>query len=300
MKDGPTAAPTDRFLDTRDQPDGQAKLAREIPLLLHSVQEFAQLVGPLIAAVEPRCVVEIGGETGDAALAYLEAGAPEVVCVDPAPTRELRDRAAAEQRLGLVEARSPECIPDLPPSAFWVIDGDHNYATVHAELEAILDRSDPAEPPLVLVHDVLWPCARRDFYYDPEALVGAGAHPHRWDLGPSIASQELRPDGLVGRGQYAVAKADGGEGNGVRTAVEDVLASRTGLRFAIVPAVYGLGVVYPAGAPWAGAVAELLAPWDRSPFLTRLELNRIALYCRVLELQEELAKHSPTPGDRLR
>jgi hypothetical protein len=36
----------------------------------------------------------------------------------------------------------------------------------------------------------------------------------------------------------------------------------------------------------------LLRPWDRSPLLTRLELNRIALYSKVLELQHELARRT--------
>ena len=59
------------------------------------------------------------------------------------------------------------------------------------------------------------------------------------------------------------------------TAVEDFVAERDGLRLAIVPAFFGLGVVWSPDAPYADALAELLEPWDRNPLLERLETNRV-------------------------
>jgi hypothetical protein len=53
------------------------------------------------------------------------------------------------------------------------------------------------------------------------------------------------------------------------------VAQRDGLRLAVVPAFFGLGVVWPTGAPWADPLAELLEPWDRNPLLERLEANRV-------------------------
>jgi len=52
-------------------------------------------------------------------------------------------------------------------------------------------------------------------------------------------------------------------------------AEREHLRLAIVPAFFGLGVVWHREAPWADAVAEVLDPWDRNPVLARLETNRV-------------------------
>lgn len=275
------------FLDSRDDPHGQPRLATEMPLLLHSLREFAPLIEPLLAAVEPQRVIEIGGEAGQSTAAYLAAGAKEVVCVDTQPSPELIALAEEDQRIDLVIDRSPDCLPSLPSSCFWVIDGDHNYATVRAELETILKRAAEAgEKPLILLHDVLWPWGRRDLYYDPGALDAGAVHPHSRDTGPSLSSEAMQADGFVCGFPSAVDA--GGERNGVRTAVEDVVATRPDLAFAIVPAVFGLGVVYDRAAPWARQVAELLQPWDRSPLLTRLELNRIALYSRVTELQQEL------------
>jgi len=284
--------PAESFLDSRGDPDGQARLAREMPPLLHSLSEFTPLIHDLLAAVAPERVIEIGGETGQSAAAYLAAGAQQVVCVDPVPGEELAALAAAEQRLTLITERSPGCIPSLPPSTFWAIDGDHNYATVREELETILAGADAGQPPLIMLHDVLWPWARRDLYYDPDALEEAAVHPHSWDAGPTVFSESLREDGFVGAGSFAAAIDAGGERNGVRTAIEDVLATRPQLRFAIVPVVFGLGVIFDSDAPWASRVSEALAPWDRSPLLTRLELNRIALYSRVLQLQHELQRRA--------
>jgi len=288
-EESPSAGP---FLDSRSDPDGQAGLAREMPPLLHSLSEFAPLIQDMLAAVAPERVIEIGGEAGQSAAAYLSAGAEQVICVDPAPADELTALAAAEQRLTLVGERSPGCIPSLPPSTFWAIDGDHNYATVREELEAILARADAGQAPLIILHDVLWPWARRDLYYDPDALDESAVHPHNWDAGPTVLSESLREDGFVGLGSFAAAIEAGGERNGVRTAIEDVLATRPQLRFAIVPAIFGLGVIFDRDAPWANRVSESLAPWDRSPLLTRLELNRIALYSRVLNLQYELQRRT--------
>lgn len=261
-----------------------------MPLLLHSLGEFAPLIRSLLAAVKPERVVEIGGEAGESARAYLEAGASQIVCVDPAPGPELTELADHEERMELVVERSPDCLPRIPASPFWVIDGDHNYATVRAELESILARPEHDAGCLILLHDVLWPWARRDLYYDPSGLTPTTVHPHDWDTGPTVFSDKMQVDGFVGLGQFAAATEAGGERNGVRTAVEDVLESRPRLAFAIVPAVFGLGVVYDRDAPWASEVTSLLKPWDRSPLLTRLELNRIALYSRVLMLKHELAQ----------
>jgi hypothetical protein len=71
------------------------------------------------------------------------------------------------------------------------------------------------------------------------------------------------------------AAREGGPRNGVLTAVEDFVARDDGLRLAVVPAFFGLGVVWHSDVPWAGAVADVLEPWDRNPLLERLEANRV-------------------------
>ena len=84
-----------------------------------------------------------------------------------------------------------------------------------------------------------------------------------------------------------VARREGGPRNGVLTAIEDFARSHEGVRIAIVPAFFGVGVVWHRDAPWAGAVAEIVEPWDRNPLLQRLEANRVALLIERLRLGVE-------------
>ena len=102
-----TEAASGHFLDTRENPHGQARDSSSTSLLIHSVGEFTQLIEHLISAVAPQRVIEIGGESGESALTYLAAGAEQVVCVDTSPGPELVRRAEEEERLDLVVARSP-------------------------------------------------------------------------------------------------------------------------------------------------------------------------------------------------
>ena len=59
------------------------------------------------------------------------------------------------------------------------------------------------------------------------------------------------------------------------TAVEDFVGERNDLRLAIVPAFFGLGVVWSADAAYADALGAVLAPWDGNPLVARLEGNRV-------------------------
>jgi hypothetical protein len=154
-----------------------------------------------------------------------------------------------------------------------VIDGDHNYHTVSEELRLIAERAGSAKLPLLLFHDVAWPHARRDDYFDPELIpddrrhptVGAGA-----GIFPGDSGQ--RADGVP----YPKSAAhEGGPRNGVLTAVEDFVADREDLRLVVVPAFFGLGVVWERSAEGASELARILDPWDRNPIVERLEANRV-------------------------
>jgi hypothetical protein len=53
------------------------------------------------------------------------------------------------------------------------------------------------------------------------------------------------------------------------------MSGRDGLRLAVIPAFFGLGVIWPVDASWSDTVAEIVDPWDRNPLLARLEENRV-------------------------
>jgi hypothetical protein len=264
-------------------------------VLIYSLSEHRDLIFALFSAAAPARVVEIGSEAGGMTRemcrwASSDAGR-SFTAVEPFPVAEVRSLAASVEGFTLVEGRSPEALSSVPAADAYLIDGDHNYWTVTRELEAVFGADGRA--PLVVLHDVGWPCARRDQYYAVDALPAEAVHPHSYSRGRAPGVSELVDRGFGGGGSFAVACEEGGPRNGVLTAVEDFLSSRPELSYAHVPAVFGLGVIWSSAAPYAAAVAELLAPWDRNPLLERLEENRLRLYMRVLELQDRLGRADP-------
>jgi hypothetical protein len=88
------------------------------------------------------------------------------------------------------------------------------------------------------------------------------------------------------------AATEGGPRNGVLTAIEDFVAARGGLRLAVIPAFFGLGIVWHTDAPYSTALARLLDPLDRHPIVARLEANRVYHLASVhVQLMEVAAAH---------
>jgi hypothetical protein len=240
----------------------------------HSMQNLADIVLPCLDAAGARSVVEVGAYAGDLTEVLVEwaAGADaRVIAIDPSPQDRLVRLADEHERLELVRDTSLAALPRLAPADAVIVDGDHNYFTVSEELRLIADAAG-AKLPLLMFHDVCWPHGRRDDYYAPDRIPEAQRQPIHEGGGLHPDEQGIRPGGLPYRG---AAAREGGPRNGVLTAVEDFVDARDGLRLAVVPAFFGLGVVWPTDAPWADAVADVLEPWDRNPLLARLEANRV-------------------------
>ncbi len=284
-----TPRPDSSGTGSRTDPHAQARAAREQPLLLHSLSLFREVFAEVLAAREIATVVEVGVESGAVTAMYADLGARDVYAVDPSPTEDLQQRYAGDERLHLVPRASPAALAEVPLADLYVLDGDHNYASVRQEMDWILRHAPDA---VVVLHDVMWPCARRDQYYEPSLLTPHQRHPSS-DDGPTVWHDELTPAGFVGLGAFTAAREAGGERNGVLTAAEDALAAADGAwSLRIVPAVFGLGIVVRDGAPGAAEVLRRTEPYTASTLLARLENNRIALYTRVLEMQYEAARRS--------
>jgi hypothetical protein len=238
-------------------------------------------------------VVEIGSEAAGMTRRlsrWAEENGAHFVTVEPFPIDEVREMAARSGHFELVEGRSPGALEGIEPADAYLIDGDHNYWTVLNELRAVFAEG---RSPLAILHDVGWPCARRDQYYSVEALPPSAVHPHSHSRGRVPGQAELADRAFGGDGEFAVALEEGGPRNGVLTAVEDFLAERGDLAYAHVPAIFGLGVIYAKEAPYAARLDDLLRPWHENAVLARLEENRVRLYARVLELQDRLTRADP-------
>ncbi|MDO8649564.1 MAG: glycosyltransferase [Candidatus Peregrinibacteria bacterium] len=208
---------------------------------------WESIIAPAFEALEPRTVVEIGADQAKHTrkiLQYCRTHGAMLHSIDTVPSFDV-DTLEREFPgiLMFHQARSLEVLPSILQPDAVLIDGDHNWYTVYHELlliDAAAQRSGIF--PLVFIHDVEWPYARRDLYYDPETIP----EPYR----QPFAKRGIDPktDTLVEEGglnaHLAHARSAGGERNGVRTAIEDFLA-RTGwtLQFSTVPGTHGLGII---------------------------------------------------------
>ena len=255
-----------------------------------SLVNVAEVMIPCLDVVSARSIVEVGAYAGDLTgllLQWAKGANAQVSAVDPFPQKELVQLSEENAELDLVRETSLEALKHIAMPDVMIIDGDHNYWTVSQELELIAARADGAELPLLMFHDVCWPHARRDDYYDPELIPQEYRQPYEEGAGLFPGIEGVREGGLPYR---SPAAREGGPRNGVLTAVEDFVEAREGLQLAVVPAFYGLGVVWHVDAPWAAAVAETLEPWDRNPMLERLESNRVAHLATSMLQMSELGK----------
>jgi hypothetical protein len=267
-----------------------------------SIVNAAELVFGALDAAGARSVAEVGafhGKSTRELLGWARAGGARVVAIDPTPEPALRELAGERDDLELIEATSLEALAELDMDAV-ILDGDHNYFTLSEELRLISARHPDERLPLLIFHDIGWPLARRDAYYAPERIPPE----HRQPLARDVYLVPGEPGTVDGGMPFAcVAAQEGGPRNGILTAIEDFAAGRDQLAFASVPAFFGVGFAWDRRAPWADAVAELLAPWDRNPMLERLEANRLRQMSeryRITRLLDQLEARSEPRDELLR
>jgi hypothetical protein len=256
-----------------------------------SLVNNAEIVLGCLDAAGARSVIEVGAYAGDLTrllLLWAQRADARIVAVDPSPQPELDQLEREHSELELIRETSLEALEHLELADAIVLDGDHNYYTVTAELDRIAERSAGTQLPLLLLHDVCWPHGRRDDYFDPERIPAARRQPIAPECGlyPGIAG--TRTGGLP---YHFPAAQEGGPRNGVLTALEDFVSGRDDVRLAIVPAFFGLGVVFGREAGYAAALSGLLDPWDRNPLLERLEHNRV-LHLASSHVQLRLAQEA--------
>ncbi len=265
-----------------------------------SLANVAEIMIPCIDATGAKAVAEVGAYAGDLTRLLADwaaASGAKVLAVDPSPQPGLveldRERAALE----LIRETSIDALAHIDLPGVVILDGDHNYWTVSEELRLIYERAPGAELPLLMFHDVCWPHARRDDYFDAEQIPGE----YRHQTAGGDESRGLYPGdpGLRAGGlPYPRSAAhEGGPRNGVRTAVEDFVEAHEGLRLVRVPAFFGFGVVWHGDARWANDVAAILDPYDANPVIERLESNRVHHLAdmqvqanQIWEMQERLQR----------
>jgi Methyltransferase domain len=210
---------------------------------------WTRYIKPIIETVAPERMLEVGAEFGwntEKLLEYCRANGSRLDVVDPAPHEALHGVLARyRDECTYHPLKSIEAIPIVPPAELVLLDGDHNWFTVYNELQLLYLHAAKVGkvPPLVLFHDIAWPYARRDMYYDPEGLNVSDRHPYAY-RGILPDQSELTDAGLNGR--FANALHEGGLRNGVLTGVEDFRASAgVETTLFLLPFFNGLGILVP-------------------------------------------------------
>lgn len=243
----------------------------------HSMANLSEILLPVLEVAGIRSLAEVGALAGDLTAILLEWAEPRgvrIAAVDPTPQPELVELASRHEELRLEQATSIEAIPTMElPDAF-ILDGDHNYFTVSEELRLIAERASGPDAPLLVFHDVCWPHGRRDSYYAPERIPDEYRRTIAEGVGVGPGEAGLTYGGLPFK---YVQEREGGERNGVLTAIEDFVSDRPDLDLAIVPLFFGLGVCWHREADYASALRKLLGPFDRNPMLARVEWNRVQM-----------------------
>lgn len=261
-----------------------------------SLVNNAEILLAVLDTVKARSVVEVGAYAGDLTrllLLWAERAGARIAAVDPSPQPALEQLERERAELVLVREASPQALEDIDLADAIILDGDHNYYTVSEELRRIDSRS-AGELPLLLLHDVAWPHARRDDYFDPEQIPAE----HRQPIAPESGLYPGVEGTYYGGMPYHFPAArEGGPRNGVLTAIEDFVAGREELRLAVVPSFFGLGLVFRRGAPYAGELERLLEPYDSNPWLSRLERNRV-LHLASSQVQLRLARDAQEKVER--
>lgn len=210
---------------------------------------WERFIKPIIETAKAKTLVEIGADFGwntRNILAYCRETGAHVDVIDPAPQPQLHGVLAQfDKEHTYFPMKSVDAIPVISAPDIALIDGDHNWHTVFTELTLLFARASQlsAKPPIVLSHDVAWPYARRDMYYDPHGLKAEVRHPYAY-RGIIPGRSELMERGM--NGTLANALHEGGPQNGVLTAIEDfITTTNVPTSFCKLPFFNGLGILVP-------------------------------------------------------
>ncbi len=236
---------------------------------------------PVMDAANPRCIVEVGAAQGALTAKLLQWGVEHdalVHSIDSRPDFDVATwRREHGKRFTFHKGRSLNVIGRIKGVDAAFIDGDHNWYTVIHELQ-LFERTalrQELAPPLITLHDVDWPCDRRDLYYDPESIPVAHRQPYE-KRGMVPRSGELSDSGVSPYLNNAIYEHS--IRNGVQSAIEDFISeSPQSWKSFHVPGLHGLRILITA--------ERLAAHPDLGPVMKSLQSARfLREWCEQVEL----------------
>ncbi|SDX11443.1 Methyltransferase domain-containing protein [Marininema mesophilum] len=209
---------------------------------------YEKIILPIFLVFKPKNIVEIGADVGyntSKILEYCKDSGAQLTVIDPYPRFNEEEMKKMHPYLSVEKILSLKALNNLEDYDAILIDGDHNWYTVYHELKLVEQKSlKEGKFPLIFLHDTDWPYARRDMYYLPESIPPEYRHSYA-KKGLVPGSSELSDDSILNH-WFNHALYEGGERNGVLTAIEDFL-KETPLPYFFHKAYSnnGLGIIIP-------------------------------------------------------
>jgi hypothetical protein len=209
---------------------------------------WSSIIRPILEEVHAKYIVEIGSDTGlntKNILDYCLDHNAKMTAIDPAPKFDTEQfKAEYGEKFNIYEELSLSRLPILQDFDVILIDGDHNWYTVYNELKIIEKKFKNKKFPIIFLHDISWPYARRDLYYNPENIPETYRQPYK-KLGLQPGQKNLLKTGGLNP-ELNNSIYENNPHNGVLTAIEEFIEqSNQEFQFKKINAFFGLGILYP-------------------------------------------------------
>ena len=230
---------------------------------------------PIFEGIGAKNIVEIGSEDGintKNILEYCLKNDAHLDAIDPFPNFDVDGfKQEYGHRFDFYKDLSLNRLPLLNDFDGILLDGDHNWFTVYNELKIIEEKFEDKDFPLIFLHDVGWPYARRDLYYNPDNIPPLYRQPYK-KLGILPEETSLQEAGGINNTLYNSIYENTPK-NGVLTAVEDFI-KESGHEFIFknIPAFFGLGILYIKNEKTDKIVKKVISA---APLVDILEEERI-------------------------
>jgi len=246
------------------------------------------LYRPIIEEIHANYIVEIGSDSGintNNILEYCVENDAHMTAIDPVPKFDIEKfKLEYGDKFEIYTELSLSILPTLEDYDVIIIDGDHNWYTVYNELKTIEKSFENKKFPLIFLHDVGWPYARRDLYYNPENIPEIYRQPYK-KLGIYPGQSDLKENGGMNTSLYNSIYENTPK-NGVLTAVEDFIKeSDLEFNFYLIQVYHGVGILYPKNKKLESRIKNII---NTDKLLELLEEERLKLYIEKNTIKTEL------------
>lgn len=249
---------------------------------------WISIIDPILDRVRPKYIVEVGAEKGyntKNILEYCQKNSAHLTVIDPLPQFDLiKCKSKYGDKFEMYMDSSLKILPLLDDYDAVLIDGDHNYYTLYNELKIIETTFKNKKFPLVMIHDIGWPYARRDRYHNPENIPKNFLHPHK-KSGMKPGQSELSDNGGFNPKFYNAVYENTPQ-NGVLTAIEDFITESTeDFSFIKLEGFNGLGILFSKDLELENFIESVI---QHSDMISLIERDRIKLCTEFSEKEEDL------------